>query len=291
MSASGQVNRLDRPVDPVYDHILGPREGEMTLVEYGSYACPYCRAANEEIARLRDRFGDRLRYVFRQRPITGSDIARRAADVAESAPDEEAFWDAHVKLMTRSATLTEDDVASVADELGVTGDGEAPGRSRVEADIASSRASGVRVTPTFFINGRRYDGPWDEVSLSEAMLGSLGHRVHSAAVDFASWAPSTGVLLLLMSLLAVALVNSPIGPAYAAFWQIPLGIDFGNGAFRMSVTHWVNDALAHDLLPARGARDQARVHGGAPRPAASSPPFRSRRPWAAWPCPRCCTRW
>ena len=73
---------------------------------------------------------------------------------------------------------------------------EAPGRARVEADIASARASGVRVTPTFFINGRRYDGPWDEVSLSEAMLGSLGHRVQSAAVDFASWAPSTGVLLL-----------------------------------------------------------------------------------------------
>ena len=100
--------------------------------------------------------------------------------------------------MTRSATLTEDDLASVAGELGVDEDtgGTAPGRARVEADIASARASGVRVTPTFFINGRRYDGPWDEVSLSEAMLGSLGHRVHSAAVDFASWAPSTGVLLL-----------------------------------------------------------------------------------------------
>lgn len=244
MSGAEDTNRLDRPVDPGRDHVLGPAMGDMTLVEYGSYACPYCRAANEEVARLRDRFGDRLRYVFRQRPITGSDIARRAADIAESAPTQDAFWGAHVKLMTRSSTLTEDDLAAVATDLGVDGpDGDRTGRERVDDDVASSRASGVRVTPTFFINGRRYDGPWDEVSLSEAMLGSLGHRVHSAAVDFASWAPSTGVLLLLMSLLAVGIVNSPAGPAFTAFWQMPLGIAWGDGAFRMSLTHWVNDAL------------------------------------------------
>src|SRR5262245_28757455 len=112
MTQATETNRLDRAVDTTRDHVLGAAGADLTLVEYGSYACPYCRAANDEIARLRDRFGDRLRYVFRQRPITGSDIARRAADVAESAPDDKAFWDAHVKLMTRSATLTEDDLAS-----------------------------------------------------------------------------------------------------------------------------------------------------------------------------------
>ncbi|HJR17099.1 MAG TPA: thioredoxin domain-containing protein, partial [Gemmatimonadales bacterium] len=72
-------SRLDRPVDKGYDHILGPLDAEITLVEYGSYDCPHCRAANERIAELRDQFGDRLRYVFRHRPIPGSDIARRAA--------------------------------------------------------------------------------------------------------------------------------------------------------------------------------------------------------------------
>ena len=244
MSEAADTYRLDRAVDPAVDHVLGPPASDLTLVEYGSYACPYCRAANEEIAKLRDRFGDRLRYVFRQRPITGSDIARRAADIAESAPDEQSFWDAHVKLMTRSATLTEDDLVSVAGDFGVDEDtGQAPGRARVEADIASARASGVRVTPTFFINGRRYDGPWDSVSLSEALLGSLGHRVQSAAVDFASWAPSTGVLLLAMSILAVLIVNSPLGPAFVAFWEAPLGIEFADARFRMSLSHWVNDGL------------------------------------------------
>ena len=62
------------------------------------------------------------------------------------------------------------------------------------------------------------------------MLGSLGHRVHSAAVDFASWAPSTGVLLLLMSVLAVVIVNSPLGTAFAALWETQLGLTFGDAA-------------------------------------------------------------
>jgi len=62
-------NRLDRPVDERCDHVLGPAEAQVTLVEYGSYACPYCRAANDQVATVRDRLGDRLRYVFRHRPL------------------------------------------------------------------------------------------------------------------------------------------------------------------------------------------------------------------------------
>ncbi|HQY28597.1 MAG TPA: Na+/H+ antiporter NhaA [Burkholderiaceae bacterium] len=243
-------NRLDRPVETGRDHVLGDAAADLTLVEYGSYACPYCRAANEEIAALRDRFGERLRYVFRQRPVTDSVLARRAADLAESTADEEAFWRAHVELMTRSHTLTEDDLREVAG--GVVFDRTSPdaqaramarGAARVDADVESARNSGVSVTPTFFINGRRYDGPWDRSSLAEAMLGSLGHRVHAAAVDFARWAPSTGLLLLAMSVLAVALVNSPLGAAFAALWQTPLGFAFGSTEFRMPLLHWVNDAM------------------------------------------------
>jgi len=245
MSQAAETNRLDRAVDPAVDHTLGAAQPEITLVEYGSYACPYCRAANEEIAKLRDRFGDRLRYVFRQRPITGNDLARRAGALVETAPDERSFWQAHVHLMTRSATLTEDDLVEVGRELGTADDPEARsrGEARLARDVASAQASGVRVTPTFFINGRRYDGPWDEVSLAEAMLGSLGHRVHSAAVDFASWAPSTGLLLLLMSMLAVMIVNSPVGHAFVHFWEVPFGFSFAEASFVMPLAHWVNDGL------------------------------------------------
>src|SRR5262245_9738690 len=113
------VNRLNRLVDESYDHILGPADAEITLVEYGSYGCPHCRAANDEIAAIRDQFGDRLRYVFRHRPVTGSEVARRAADLVEHATDPERFWQAHIDLMTRSENLTENDLLWVADELGL----------------------------------------------------------------------------------------------------------------------------------------------------------------------------
>ncbi len=242
--------RLDRPVDDELDHVLGPKHAPITLVEYGSYACPHCRAANERITEVRGQLGDRLRYVFRHKPLSGSDIARPAAELAESAPTHEQFWDAHVALMTRSDSLSEDDLRAVANTLGLPGLDAGTSRAvaerarqRVDLDIDSARASGVRFTPTFFINGRRYDGPWDESSFTDAMLGSLGHRVRTAALTFASWAPSTGVLLLLATLLAIGLTNSGLGRDFEAFWHTDLGLAFGDHGFRMSLLHWVNDAL------------------------------------------------
>ncbi len=243
-------NRLDRPVDSARDHTLGAEGAAITLVEYGSYDCPHCRAANGRISEVRNQLGERVRYVFRHRPITGSEIARRAADLVEQAATPDEFWRAHVSLMTRSNTLSEEDLRAVAADLRLTeldpdmcAAVASEARARVDADIASSHASGVRVTPTFFINGQRYDGPWDEASFTDAMLGSLGHRVRIAALEFASWAPSTGLMLLFATVLAVVLMNSPLGPAFAALWETELGLSFGDAEFSMSLLHWVNDAL------------------------------------------------
>src|SRR6516225_5791335 len=100
------------------------------------------------------KLGDRVCYAFRHRPLTGNSLALRAAELVELAQTPEAFWSAHIKLMTRSMQLTEDDLVAVATDLGVNadfalGDNDAVrhARARVEADIASSRASGVRFTP------------------------------------------------------------------------------------------------------------------------------------------------
>jgi NhaA family Na+:H+ antiporter len=242
--------RLDRPIDHETDHVLGPADAEITLVEYGSYACPHCRAANERIAQARDQLGDRVCYAFRHRPLMDNPLAFRAAVLAELAQTPEAFWSAHIKLMTRSIELTEDDLVAVAKDLGVNadfafggGDAARLARARVEAGVASSHASGVRFTPTFYINRRRYDGPWDESSLVDAMLGTLGHRVRTAALDFASWGPSAGILLVLATVVAIVSTNSPIGPAFDAFWGQEIGLSFGEAAFRMSILHWVNDGL------------------------------------------------
>jgi NhaA family Na+:H+ antiporter len=239
--------RLDRPVDPDRDHVLGSHGAQISLVEYGSYACPHCRAANERVIDVRENLGDRLCYIFRHRPVTDSDLARRAAELIERG-DDERFWDAHVLLMTRSDELTEDDLAAAAELLGIpledhNSDAADKASQHVQADIDSARASGVFLTPTFFINGRRYDGPWDESSFLDALLNRLGHRMRTAALDFAGWAPSAGILLLVATVLAVALTNSPLGPAFEQFWHEKFGFSFGSGGFAMSLLHWINDGL------------------------------------------------
>jgi NhaA family Na+:H+ antiporter len=243
-------NRLSAPVNEARDHVLGPADAPITLVEYGSYACPHCRAANERIAEIRDQLGDRLRYVFRHKPLTGSDLARPAAELVERITDPKRFWKAHVALMTRSKTLTEDDLVAIADEFGLPQENTKAGKeaakrakARVEADEKSARASGVLFTPTFFINARRYDGPWDESSFIDAMIGWLGHRVRAAALDFASWAPSAGILLLLATVLAIVLTNSTLGPGFQAFWEQSFGFTFDGASFDLSLLDWVTDGL------------------------------------------------
>lgn len=280
MSIESVTGRLDRPVNDETDHILGPTNAPITLVEYGSYACPHCRAANERIAQVRDQLGDRLRYVFRHRPLTGSDIAVRAAELAERAAACNRFWDAHIALMTRSEILTEEDLVAVARDLDLSdeadsddesGDPVRQAQERVTADAASARASGVMFTPTFFINGRRYDGPWDESSFSDAMLGTMGHRVRTAALDFAGWAPSAGLLLLLATIAAIGITNTAAGPVFQDFWQRYLGVTFADSGFRMSLLHWINDALLTIFFLVVGLEIKREFTGGhlaSPRAAA-----------------------
>ena len=243
------VHRLDRPVDPDRDHLLGPPDAGITLVEYGSYGCPHCSAANERITEVRNELGSRMRYVFRHRPLRGNPLARRAAEIIECAASPEEFWRLHVALMSRSENLAEQDLAWAAAEVGLdpeaalNGDIPRPARERVAADDGSADASGVEVTPTFFINGLRYEGPWDESAFADALLGSLGHRVRVAALQFASWAPSAGLLLLLAALLAIVLANSAMGPAFEQFWELPLGFTLGDGGYSMSLREWIDDGL------------------------------------------------
>lgn len=241
---------LDRAVDPNKDHILGNPDAQMTLVEYGSYACPACHEAHTVIIHLRDYFGDEMRYVFRHKPIEGNEISEKAAILAEyAALSHEDFWNVHVEFMRRGAALNEEDLTRIATEFDLPSLAEInstaleKARKEVMDDIESAEKSGAIVTPSFFINGRHYEGAWDEDSLSEAMIGSLGQRLHEATIDFVRWGPSAGIMLLLMSILAIILVNSPIGPLFEAIWATPVGIRINDFDYTLPLLQWVNDGL------------------------------------------------
>jgi NhaA family Na+:H+ antiporter len=242
-------NTLDPPVDVGRDHVLGPPDAELTLVEYGSYACQHCHAVHEDIEELRSRFGERMRYVFRHLPVAGNEDAVRAAELAEyAAKTTGRFWEVHEALMERGPAFSAGDFEQIAREFNLPSGAPdeaalADARARVREGVESARHSGARTTPTFFINGRRYAGTWDESSLADAMLGSLGHRIQAATFEFVRWGPSAGLLLGLATVLALVLSNSPVRSAFQSWWSTTLGFQWGASVFALTLLDWVNHGL------------------------------------------------
>lgn len=235
--------KLTPPVDLNRDHVLGPPDAELTLVEYGDYACRRCHAVHDVIEGLRSRFGERMRYVYRHLPLTESDDAIRAAELAEYAAETSGrFWEVHETLMERGPEFADGDLESIAKQFNLPPDdaAHAVAKARVREDLESARRSGALITPSFFINGHRYTGTWDESSLADAMLAPLGHRIQAAAFEFVRWGPSSGLLLGLATVLALVLSNSPVGLAFAAFWETRLGFQWGTRALELSLLDWVN---------------------------------------------------
>jgi len=190
-----------------------------------------------------------MRYVFRHLPVGDGEHAFRAAELAEYAAEiTERFWDVHEALMERGPAFSDGDFGRIAHDLNLPSGAEheaslAAAEERVREDVESARRSGARVTPTFFINGRRYVGAWDESSLADAMLAPLGHRIQAAAFEFVRWGPSSGLLLGLATLLALVLSNSPVGSAFQSWWNTTLGFQWGTSPFALTLLDWVNHGL------------------------------------------------
>jgi Na+/H+ antiporter NhaA len=162
-------------VDPERDHVRGPTEAPVTVVEYGDFECPYCGMAEPVVRELLREFGD-VRYVWRHLPLV--DVhphAQMAAEAAEAAADQGAFWEMHDLLLTHQDALRTDDLIGYAEQLGLDVDRftddlrEHTGTARVADDVDSADLSGVSGTPTFFINGRRHYGAYDIATLSAAV--------------------------------------------------------------------------------------------------------------------------
>jgi Na+/H+ antiporter NhaA len=167
---------LAAPVDPARDHIRGPEEAPVTVVEYGDFECPYCGQAEPSVRELLREHGGDIRYVWRHLPL--NDVhphAQLAAEAAEAAALQGQFWEMHDLLFEHQDALTVRDLIGYARSLGLDLDKFATdlrahaGAAHVGEDMDSADLSNVSGTPTFFINGQRHHGAYDIISLRKAV--------------------------------------------------------------------------------------------------------------------------
>ncbi|TDW18909.1 Na+/H+ antiporter NhaA [Kribbella kalugense] len=169
-----QLQDLTDPVDPERDHIRGPENASVTLVEYGDFECPYCGMAEPIVRDIMN--DDDLRFVWRHLPL--SDVhprAQIAAEVAEAAAEQGAFWEMHDLLLANQDKLQPADMIRYAEQLGLDADKlhdevkRHVAAARVAQDVESADTSGVSGTPTFFVNGQRHYGAYDVETLKAAI--------------------------------------------------------------------------------------------------------------------------
>jgi protein-disulfide isomerase len=158
------MSRLTPPVSE-RDHVLGPADARVTLVEYGDYECPHCGAIHPVIQDARKAFGGNLRFVFRHFPLRSSHPhALAAAKAAEAAAEQGRFWEMHDRLYQRQTQLADEDLRRHARKLGldlVRFERELIARNhevRIREDLASAAESGAGGTPSLFINGELHRG-------------------------------------------------------------------------------------------------------------------------------------
>jgi protein-disulfide isomerase len=182
VSRESAAGTLTPPVSSS-DHAEGPSSAPVTLVEYGDYECPSCGGAFPIVKSLQQKMGKEMRFVFRNFPLREAHPhALHAAIAAEAvgAHGEKKFWAMHDALYEHQDALSDADLAAYASDLEVSEREIANAfevdafADRVRADFRGGVRSGVNGTPTFFINGERYDGDWRDVP---AFLSAL----HAAA--------------------------------------------------------------------------------------------------------------
>jgi protein-disulfide isomerase len=162
------------------DHAQGPENADVTLVEYGDYECPHCGHAYPIVQQVQKHFGKRLRFVFRNFPLSEMHPhAKAAAEVAEFAGADGKFWEMHDGLFENQNRLGEALFLKLGEELKLSAtamrDALTQGifEARVRADFNGGVRSGVNGTPTFFINGHRHDDSFDYETLVAAIQQAM----------------------------------------------------------------------------------------------------------------------
>lgn len=161
------------------DHVSGPADAPVTLVEYGDYECPYCGEAYPVLKAVQEALGQQLRFVFRNFPIAElHPHAVAAAEFAEEAATQGKFWEAHDMLYENQQALSTADLLRYGQALGLNLQAleaafDGAYDAKIEGDFRGGVRSGVNGTPCLFLNGERYDGPRDPGSLIAVMRRML----------------------------------------------------------------------------------------------------------------------
>lgn len=168
------------PVSPGRDHIRGPVDAPVVLLEYGDYQCPYCAEAHRVVDAIQAQLPEGLAFVFRHFPMTTiHPFAEQAAEAAEAAGAQGRFWAMHATMYENQEQLDLASLENYAQALGLDlnqfTDDLATHRhaGKITGDFTSGVRSGVNGTPTFYINGVRHDGGWDFVSLAAAIRSAV----------------------------------------------------------------------------------------------------------------------
>jgi protein-disulfide isomerase len=174
------VANITVPEITATDHVLGPGDAPVTVLEYGDYECPFCRGAARDLHRMLDLYPGSIRFVFRNFPIPQlHPHAEQAAEAAEAAAAQGRFWEMYELLLRPSSGLDVDSLLGYARDLGldldrfgkeVTG---AVHAAKIEQDVREGVRNGVNATPKFYVDGRRIDGKFPLEGLEDAIRASI----------------------------------------------------------------------------------------------------------------------
>lgn len=242
---------LTPDLNPSRDILLTEGGGRARLVWYLDFSCKHTRRIRDVLQRSAGRFGPQnvsmaVRFLPAENDRTGAEIAARGAI---AAANQGAYEDMHRALFSRPPCYTEALILSIAEVLDLDLErlksdmwSEATD-ARLAEDRIVAHAAGVRDTPALFIDGRLYDGAWDETSLTEEVQKPIGVQIRIASLEFFHWAASAGLVLILATLLALITVNLGLHDAYEHLRELPIALSFGEAVFSLPLEMWVNDGL------------------------------------------------
>lgn len=232
------------------DHIEGSLDAPVVVVEYSDMECPHCKDVQPILHEIKERLGDRLAIVFRHFPLRNHHPhAQKAAEAVEAAGVQGQALQMADLIFENQDRMEPQDLLQHARTLGLDierfEEELESGRhaAKVREDFSSGLKSGVKGTPSFFINGVRYDGAWDYESLMEAIEKPLGVRINLLAQEFTRRAASGGIFLLLASIVALFLANSSWAQEYFHFWEESWALTTPFFEIKEHLLEWVNGGL------------------------------------------------